>query len=157
MIVREYTLGLDSPIGILELQGTDHGVTAVRFADHWPAEDAEVPPSLLLCRSELQAYFAGRLRHFTVPLVMRSTDFQQAVWDALLHVRFGEVISYGDLATAARCPGAARAVGCAVHENPLLIIVPCHRVVPSSGELGHYASGPERKAWLLRHEGVALG
>lgn len=156
MMIEEHVLALDSPVGMLELRGTDRGVTGVRFADRRPKEGTGTPDSLLLCRRELDAYFRGTLRRFTVPLVMRSTDFQQAVWDALLEIGFGNTISYGALAEAAKYPRAARAVGTAVGDNPFAIIVPCHRVLPADRTLGHYASGPERKAWLLRHEGIAL-
>lgn len=102
---------------------------------------------------QLQEYFAGERRGFgDLRLVMRASDFQQAVWDALLGVPYGETIEYGTLAEAVGKPGAARAVGNALHDNPLLILVPCHRVLPASGGIGGYAAGEARKEWLLQLE-----
>ncbi|TSC99965.1 MAG: methylated-DNA-[protein]-cysteine S-methyltransferase [Candidatus Peregrinibacteria bacterium Greene1014_49] len=78
------------------------------------------------------------------------------MWDALLEIPFGQTVTYGQLAKEIGHPGAARAVGTAVGDNPLAIIVPCHRVLPATGGIGEYASGSDRKEWLLKHEGVEM-
>ena len=121
------------------------------------AADVDAPPSaadvvLVETRRQLAEYFAGRRREFDVPLVLRGTAFQERVWQALLGVRYGETVSYTELARAVGAPTAARAVGAAVGRNPLPIVVPCHRVIGSAGDLRGFASGLARKRWLLLAE-----
>jgi methylated-DNA-[protein]-cysteine S-methyltransferase len=103
-------------------------------------------------RRQLEAYFAGKLRWFNLPLRPEGTSFQLAVWAALRDIPYGETISYSDLARRVGRPSAARAVGRAVGQNPLAIVVPCHRVVGASGALTGFAWGLERKRWLLELE-----
>ena len=103
-------------------------------------------------RRQLAEYFAGRRREFDLPLELRGTAFQERVWQALLGVRYGETVSYTELARAVGAPTAARAVGAAVGRNPLPIVVPCHRVIGSAGDLRGFASGLARKRWLLHAE-----
>jgi len=105
-------------------------------------------------RAELDAYFSGRLKKFKVPLDLRGTEFQLAVWRELLRVPFGEVVTYGELARMMGRPGASRAVGGAMNQNRVPIIVPCHRVVASGGGLGGYGSGVDIKRKLLELEGI---
>ena len=102
--------------------------------------------------SELEEYLAGRRRKFTVPLDLRGTAFQERVWNALLTIPCGATRSYGEIARQAGNPRAARAVGMANHDNPIAIIVPCHRVIASNGSLGGYGGGLEVKSRLLRLE-----
>ena len=104
---------------------------------------------------ELDAYFSGTLTSFTVPLAPSGTAFQKQVWNALLDIPFGSTTTYGALAKLLCNPGAMRAVGAANGANPIWLLIPCHRVVGSQGLHG-YAGGLERKAWLLRHEGVPV-
>jgi len=107
---------------------------------------------------ELEAYFAGKLRRFTSPLDLSAgTEFQRRVWRELLTIPYGQTRSYEWLARAAGRPQGARAVGNANGKNPLSIIVPCHRVVRKSGDLGGYASGPETKRYLLDLEQASHG
>jgi methylated-DNA-[protein]-cysteine S-methyltransferase len=101
---------------------------------------------------QLREYFAGRRRAFTLPLAPAPTPFQASVRQALLTVAYGQTISYGDLAARVGKPTAARAVGGANHNNPIGVIVPCHRVVGRDGTLTGYAGGLRRKAWLLALE-----
>ncbi len=107
--------------------------------------------------AELAAYFAGRLRSFSVPIAPLGTPFQRAVWQAVAAVPYGETRSYGVIAAAVGRPEAARAVGHANGANPLPIVVPCHRLVGASGALTGYAGGLEMKRWLLEHERVHGG
>ncbi|MFQ2094598.1 methylated-DNA--[protein]-cysteine S-methyltransferase [Aeromonas taiwanensis] len=103
--------------------------------------------------AEFEAYFAGRLQRFTLPLAARGTAFQQAVWRALCDIPYGETRSYGDIARAIGKPSAVRAVGAANGRNPLSIIVPCHRVIGQNGSLTGYAGGLPIKQALLALEG----
>ena len=106
------------------------------------------------CR-QLGEYFNGKRRDFQLPLLMRGTAFQQDAWRAMQTIRYGETISYAEEARRAGHPTALRAIGNANHQNPLAIIVPCHRVVASNGGLGGYGGGLWRKRFLLQLEGVA--
>src|SRR4051812_17435579 len=105
-------------------------------------------------RRRLVAYFAGRLRTFDVPLAPNGTDFQRRVWNALREIPFGTTISYAALARRVSNAAAVRAVGAANGRNPIPIIIPCHRVIGSSGSLTGFGGGLDRKQWLLRHEGA---
>jgi O-6-methylguanine DNA methyltransferase len=102
---------------------------------------------------QLGAYFAGGLRAFDLPLETPGTEFQRGVWRALLEIPFGETCSYGELAGRVGSPGGQRAVGAANGANRVAIVVPCHRVIESTGKLRGYGGGLERKQWLLTHEG----
>jgi methylated-DNA-[protein]-cysteine S-methyltransferase len=106
---------------------------------------------------QLRAYFAGELERFDVPLRLQGTDFQQTVWTELRRLRFGERVSYGELARRIGQPSASRAVGTANGRNSVAIIVPCHRVIGAGDTLGGYGGGLDRKRWLLEHEAMALG
>ena len=105
-------------------------------------------------KRELDAYFAGKLREFTVPLAPRGTDFQKRAWIALTKIPFGETRTYGQQAQAMGQPTAVRAVGAANGKNPIGIIVPCHRVIGANGTLTGYAGGLHNKAFLLKLEGI---
>jgi methylated-DNA-[protein]-cysteine S-methyltransferase len=130
----------ESPIGLLEVKGGERGVSAVAFVD-------------TLCLTQLDEYFQGRRRTFSVKLDLGGTAFQNKVWRALRAIGFGKTASYKDIAVTVGNPAATRAVGGANHRNPVSIIVPCHRVVGSDGRLTGYGGGLWRKEWLLRHEG----
>lgn len=101
---------------------------------------------------QLEEYAAGRRKKFTVPLDLDGTPFQKRVWKALLAIPYGETRSYGEIARQVGNPKAARAVGMANHENPVAIIVPCHRVIAGDGTLGGYGGGLEKKSRLLGME-----
>jgi methylated-DNA-[protein]-cysteine S-methyltransferase len=100
-------------------------------------------------RRQLDAYFAGQLREFDLPLRMAGTSFQRRVWQELVRIPFGTTISYGELATRIGKPAAARAVGRANGSNPISIIVPCHRVIGADGTLTGYGGGLDNKRWLI--------
>lgn len=109
-----------------------------------------------LAAQELQAYFAGTLTRFSVPLQLEGTPFQKKVWQALLDIPYSALVSYGELAHTLGDKAASRAVGVAVGRNPVSIIVPCHRVVAANRRLTGYGGGLHRKCSLLLHEGWAL-
>jgi len=155
-----YTLH-DSPTGELLLMSdgkalTDLHMTAGKYvpatANDWLRDDAL--PVFELARRELDAYFAGELRRFTVPLAPRGTDFQRRVWKALTEIPFGQTRSYGQQAAMIGQPSAVRAVGSANGKNPIGIIVPCHRVIGANGTLTGYAGGLHNKELLLKLEGI---
>lgn len=105
---------------------------------------------------QLSEYFSGHRRTFDIPLALRGTEFQLAVWNELLRVPYGDTITYAELASRIGRPAAIRAVGAANGANPIPVIVPCHRVIGSNGTLTGYGGGIERKQWLLTHEGRRL-
>ena len=105
---------------------------------------------------ELDAYFAGKLRQFSVPLDLRGTDFQRRVWELLRDIPYGETRSYGQVACTLACPTASRAVGRANGSNPISIVVPCHRVIGADGKLIGYGGGLDRKQALLDLEARVL-
>jgi methylated-DNA-[protein]-cysteine S-methyltransferase len=155
--VTVLTATLDSPLGPLRVLSEDDRVIGVYFpdhrrgpevADHW-VEAAAVFASLA---EQLDAYFRGDRRTFDVPLHLEGSTFQRQVWELLRHVRYGETVTYGELAAATGHPSAARAVASAVARNPISIVVPCHRVLGAGGTLTGYAGGLERKRWLLELE-----
>ena len=117
----------------------------------------ESPDKVAAYVAELEQYFAGQLRGFTLPLDLRGTEFQRNCWQALLRIPYGETRSYADIARSVGKPSAFRAVGMANHDNPVAIMVPCHRVVTSDGKLGGYGGGLATKEKLLKLEGARLG
>jgi methylated-DNA-[protein]-cysteine S-methyltransferase len=147
-----------SPIGRLELVEQGGALVAISFdapADGSPQHERGGSAVLAAAHAQLTEYFAGRRRVFDLPLRPAGTDFQRRVWDVLATVPWGTTTTYG--AIAARLglpPGASRAVGAANGANPLPVVLPCHRVIGSDGLLTGYAGGLERKALLLRLEGV---
>lgn len=172
---------VDSPLGKLLLAATPEGLCGLLFdradegltwltgrlgqwlgltvVEPWTGASGGGPGRhLAAAREQLQAYFAGRLRVFDVALDLRGTPFQRQVWRALLDIPYGETRSYGEIAAAIGRPGAARAVGMANNRNPVAIIVPCHRVIGSTGDLVGYGGGLALKAALLKLErdGVAI-
>ena len=131
------------------------------YADEAAAQaalgDGEIAPDAApfpLLRRQLAEYFAGERTAFELPLAPAGTPFQRGVWDALLAIPYGETRSYGELAAAVGKPGAARAVGRANHDNPIGVVIPCHRVIGAGGSLTGYAGGVERKRYLLELEGA---
>jgi methylated-DNA-[protein]-cysteine S-methyltransferase len=152
---------IPSPVGALTLTGDGEALSGVFMHEHrhrppLPAGAVRDDRAFPAARAQLDAYFAGDLRAFDVPLAVAGTPFQRAVWEALLAVPYGETISYGDLARRVGRPGAARAVGLANGRNPVSIIVPCHRVIGASGSLTGYGGGLDRKQALLRFEAAVL-
>ena len=147
---RISALNIDSPIGTLGLCARDGFLVRIVFGG--TAATDHVGDVLLLAKGQLEEYFAGTRREFSVPLDMEGTDFQKKVWRALMDIPYGEVRSYSDIAEKVGSPKAARAVGMANHVNPIPIIVPCHRVIGKNGKHVGYAGGLDMKAWLLEME-----
>lgn len=141
---------IESPVGNLLIAHDDVGLTAVRRTDEPPA----APTTTLLAEAarQLDAYFAGTLTAFGLPLHLDGTPFQRACWQVLTQIPYGTTISYGEQAKRIGKPKATRAVGGANHRNPVCIIVPCHRVIGANGALTGYGEGLDMKQWLLAHE-----
>jgi methylated-DNA-[protein]-cysteine S-methyltransferase len=151
-----YTI-ISSPLGDLLATRDDEGITGLYLPTgkhpvtpkaEWERDDAAFTD----LRSELGEYFAGTRQSFDVPLHARGTEFQRRVWQALREIPYGETASYGETAAAIGAPTASRAVGLANGQNPISIVVPCHRVVGANGSLTGYGGGLEAKQWLLAHE-----
>lgn len=147
-----------SPIGIIRIAGTDRFISEVHFMREEEIALSDMKPSLVLpevindCVNQLIEYFQGKRRNFTVPVYQDGTDFQQIVWNELLGIPYGRTISYQTLSKRIGDVKAIRAVGTTNGKNKIGIIVPCHRVIGSNGDLTGYAGGLWRKKWLLDHE-----
>ena len=146
---------VSSPVGPLTLTQEDQALTGLHFGEH-PQQGAEDPTPLLEeAARQLEEYFAGQRKVFSLPLAPKGTEFQLRVWQALLQSPYGETRSYGELAAMVGNPKACRAVGGANHRNPLSILIPCHRVVGTGGSLTGYAGGLAIKEFLLKLESEA--
>jgi O-6-methylguanine DNA methyltransferase len=157
---------MSSPVGLLFLARTPRGLRYLEFMDRKSLKrmiashaaenpDATWEPSLLSLKpwvDELEQYFCGNLMRFRQPLDVLGNEFQQQVWNALRDIPYGETRSYGDIAKAIGQPRASRAVGLANNQNPVAIVVPCHRVIGAGGAMVGYGGGLPRKKWLLDHE-----
>jgi methylated-DNA-[protein]-cysteine S-methyltransferase len=140
-----------TPIGYVHLREED-GYISVIHLDDAPATGEDDSEILRQCQQQLEEYFAGERRSFDFPMRQQGTDFQQRVWEQLLHIPFGRTLSYRDLSKQLGDVKAIRAVGTANGRNQLAIVVPCHRVIGSDRSLTGYAGGLPRKQWLLAHE-----
>ena len=152
-----YFTNFNSPIGDLLLTGNGETLTGVWMQDakypERPGPQAREDASVFkTARQQLDAYFAGELTDFDLPLSLAGTEFQQRVWKKLCEIPYGKTWSYAQLAGKIGNPKASRAVGLANGRNPIPIIVPCHRVIGANGTLTGYGGGLPRKHWLLAHE-----
>lgn len=150
---------ISSPVGVLKLVATDSALVAVAWRDEGAGQVAV--QDAVECRShrvldeassQLQAYFAGERREFDLPIELLGSEFQCRAWQALRTIPYGETRTYADMARLIGQPTAVRAVGAANGRNPLSIIVPCHRVIGSSGALTGFGGGLDAKAKLLALE-----
>ncbi len=151
---------LPTPIGRLTLVASEKGLTHILFDKEEPA-DADLPSDLPTddgdatldqAAAQLEEYFAGTRRDFDVPLDLAGTDFQQQAWRALADVPYGETATYGAQAKRIGRPGAFRAVGAANGQNPVPIVLPCHRIIGADGSLTGFGGGLDVKQRLLDHE-----
>jgi AraC family transcriptional regulator, regulatory protein of adaptative response / methylated-DNA-[protein]-cysteine methyltransferase len=161
-----YLSSIETPIGEMVAGATEEGVCLLEFADRGRLKKEYKEIETLLnaalqegenehietLRLQLDEYFEGTLKAFTVNLVVPGTSFQQAVWKELLKIPYGETRSYLEQSEAAGKPGAIRAVASANGRNRISILIPCHRVIGADGNLKGYGGGLWRKKWLLEHE-----
>ncbi len=147
----------ESPLGLVTANANDDGLLGVWFESHEMelsdfGTQADDHPILKLTVLQLQEYFSGERREFSIPLAAKGTEFQNKVWKALTTIPYGETWCYKDLAIAVGNPKASQAVGGANGKNPISIIVPCHRVIGQNGSLTGYAGGVDIKEKLLALE-----
>lgn len=150
--MKIYLTYYHSPIGVVEIVGSREHIVAVNFVDRSRAGADDLPACIQACVNQIDEYFKGNRKEFSLELQMEGTDFQKTVWRQLTKVAYGQTASYGEIAAAIGKPSASRAVGHANGRNPIAIIVPCHRIIGTDGSLTGYGGGLWRKAWLLRHE-----
>jgi methylated-DNA-[protein]-cysteine S-methyltransferase len=154
-----HSMVMESAVGLLQLTSDGISLTGVHFLDVEPPirSSGDKVPVLGEARQQLERYLAGQLQQFRLPLGATGTPFQQRVWTELTRIPYGSTASYGEIALRLGMPrGASRAVGLANGANPLAIVVPCHRVIGSSGTLTGYAGGLDRKRFLLGLEATAV-
>lgn len=164
--MRSHTV-INSPVGSLTLVAEEGAIVGLymNLQRHRPDDSALGEPDpggrqvdpFKAATDQLDAYFAGALTRFTLPLAPRGSAFQKRVWTALQDIPYGRTESYGELAERIGSPGAARAVGLANGRNPIGIVIPCHRVIGSHGNLTGYAGGLDRKKQLLGLELAVCG
>jgi AraC family transcriptional regulator of adaptative response/methylated-DNA-[protein]-cysteine methyltransferase len=163
--MKLYRTQFDTPLGAMRAVAGDDGVIVCDFDNRRDFEgrlarlnEAVDPPNhhLVTLKRELDEYFAGTRKIFTVPLRPEGSDFERKAWDYLLTVPFGETRSYGQQAKAIASMEAVRAVGRANGQNFIAILIPCHRVIAANGDLAGYGGGIDRKRWLLEHEAGGL-
>lgn len=143
----------DSPIGMLEIKEVDGAIVAIDFIDKDLLEKETLSDEIEKCKNELKEYFNGDRRDFTVKIdFLKGTDFQRSVWKSLRNIEYGKTVSYKDIAENIGNSKAVRAVGGANNKNPIMIIVPCHRVIGKNGKLTGYAGGLEAKEYLINLE-----
>jgi methylated-DNA-[protein]-cysteine S-methyltransferase len=150
------SLSLHSPFGPLTLFAFDGQIVALEWGTG--AED-DPSPELLAAKTQLNEYFTGQRQSFDLPLAPAGTEFQRTIWRAMGDIPYGTTLTYGGLAEAiGKSKGSSQAVGSACAQNPIPILIPCHRVLPASGGLGNYSGGEgtETKQDLLRLEGAVL-
>lgn len=142
----------ETPIGLLQIVEDDSAITEIRLADKNLPRNAEETPLLLEAKRQLTEYFSGKRKNFDLPLAPKGTPFQQKVWAALQTIPYGETRSYKQIAEQIGSPKACRAVGLANNKNPIILAIPCHRVIGSDGRLVGYAGGVWIKEKLLALE-----
>lgn len=154
-MINRYIIDYLSPIGVVEIIGSMNEIYSIMFVDREEVQNTiqeETPKVLKECLNQIDEYFKGKRQVFTFPYKLEGTNFQQTVWKALVHIPFGETGTYKELAIRIDNEKAIRAVGHANGRNKLSIVIPCHRIIGSSGKLTGYAGGLWRKEWLLQHE-----
>lgn len=154
-MTKHYSVFYQSPIGMVEMKGTEEAVLSILFIDDNKSildKGGFIPQVLKNCYQQLDEYFNGERTEFTIPYALEGTSFQKSVWSALSTIPYGKVHTYKELAERLGKSNASRAVGNANRLNQLSIVVPCHRIISSNGDLTGYAGGLWRKKWLLQHE-----
>lgn len=144
----------NSPIGTIKFICDNEFLLEMKFVDEVCKNCTNYPQIVSTCKEQLNKYFEGKLKIFTIPIKIETgTKFQREVWKALQSIPYGETRSYKDIAIQIANPKAVRAVGGANNKNPIGIVIPCHRVIGSSGKLVGYAGGLDKKEMLLKIEG----
>lgn len=143
----------NSPIGILKIVASNGSLNEISFAQAIQKNSANPSKIILTCKEQLDLYFKGKLEDFEIPISFdRGTPFQQKVWQELCNVPYGKTVSYKDIATNIGNPKAVRAIGGANNKNPIVIVIPCHRIIGANGKLVGYGGGLDKKEFLLNLE-----
>ena len=142
-----------SPIGVLEIKSRNEKIASILFLKDGRKEET-ITPVIKQCIQELEEYFYKGRKFFSIPIGVDGTSFQHKVWNELAQIPYGSTVSYTDISVRIGDLNSIRAVGLANGQNPISIIVPCHRVIGKNGDLVGYAGGLDKKEWLLEHEGV---
>ena len=150
--MQTYKAYYKSPLGPIEIIGCSDSILALHFVEEMQTEDRELSFCAKECLKQLEEYFNGRRRKFFLKLAPVGTAFQKSVWRRLKKIPYGKTVSYSAIAADLGKPNASRAVGNANGKNPISIIIPCHRVIGSDGNLTGYGGGVWRKSWLLKFE-----
>ena len=146
---------IDTPIGLMACQASKTGIVAIYFCETKKVASL-ANQHTERCKKQLLEYFSGIRKTFDLSLEPKGSEFQKSVWLCLMKIPYGKLLSYADVARRINNPKASQAVGGANAKNPLAIVVPCHRVIGSTGALTGYAGGLHRKRWLLQHEGIIV-
>lgn len=151
--MKKVTAFYHSPIGQIIINGYESGISSVYFSDEAVGEQAQLLPGCIQeAIAQLHEYFCHQRKQFDLLLKIKGSRFQQKVWNSLLHIPWGSTITYSQLAKQIGHTEAIQVLGAANSQNPLLVVLPCHRVIGSSGMLTGYQGGLLRKQWLLNHE-----
>lgn len=169
--MKLYVSRIETPLSPVILAATERNLVFVQFApssesrlvrrlkEKFPDRRIIEGENKLLSGvlKELKKYFEGKLKSFSIPLDPKGTPFQKRIWQALSNIPYGETRTYGEIGVRLGVPKASRAVGRACNQNPIAIIIPCHRVVGKDGKLTGYSAGLEKKRWLLEFEKKSIG
>lgn len=153
---NRYIAYMNSPVGDIEIQGDDENINYIHFIEE-KKHTENLNAILKMAIKQLEEYFKGMRKDFNLPLNVSGTSFQKQVWKELTKIPYGDTLSYGEIAKNIGNSKASRAVGNANNKNKISIVIPCHRVIGSSGKLVGYGGGVWRKEWLLEHEKKYLG
>lgn len=149
---------MDSPLGVIKVAGDSNAIKMVAFVTVKGEESEGVMPLVVRkCKKQLLEYFKGTRTQFSIPVAAEGTDFQREVWQELLKIPFGKTTTYAKQSITLGDVKKIRAVGSANGKNPIVIIIPCHRVISTDGSLTGYAGGLDKKEWLLKHENSLPG
>lgn len=147
-----YRCFYNSPIGFVQIEGTEKGIMSIRIVDIPVNETEYITDEMKKCLVQLDEYFGGKRKSFDLNIIFEGTEFQKSVWKALMKIPYGKTVGYKDIAESIGNPRACRAVGNANNKNKLWIVVPCHRVINSDGSIGGYGGAVWRKEYLLKLE-----
>ena len=148
---------LQAPFGMLRIESTDGQISSIQRVDRSEIATSKMSPVLEQCIEQLNRYFEGTCTTFDLPIRLEGTEFQKEVWQHLENIPFGKTTTYGTIAKQCGDFKKNRAVGMANGQNPVAIVIPCHRVIGADGSLTGYAGGLEMKKWLLAHEQKVTG
>ena len=144
---------LNTSLGTMAFRGNRDGIQSIQFLEEPSTTSEIIPDSLREAVSQMKAFLAGSIKDFTFVMQPQGTDFQKKIWSILSEIPYGTTLSYIKIAQIYGNTKAVRAVGAAIGKNPILVVIPCHRVIGSDGTLIGYAAGLTRKRELLKHEG----